>query len=382
MYPVEKPCDPVVRLAFCSAGELFGGVERQLLGLCDYLLRRGRTPCLILFHDRELAAQARQRGLEPQILPARHRYDFRGAHQLAYWLAERQINVVHAHGYRAVVNCALAQRRHRFVLVKTEHGLPESAQGNPADWVKSRLYCGLETWATRASRAVVCYVTEDIRRKWQRSHRHLRRETIYNGIDPLDGSSLHRPADLQPGLCHLAIVGRVTDIKGISFALQAVASDVPDQVRLNIIGTGPSRQRLERQALRLGLGDRVRFLGFRRNVFDYLAHCSALLMPSLHEGLPYTLLEAMSLGKVILASRVGGLAEVLRDGHSAWLFAPREVAGIRRTIWRLVDRPELARKLAEAARRDQLARFTLEAMGDRYWDTYAACLTAEAGYDG
>ena len=82
---------------------------------------------------------------------------------------------------------------------------------------------------------------------------------------------------------------------------------------MNIIGTGPLTAELKGLAEELGVSDRVRFLGFKKNVYDYMAHCDALIMPSLHEGLPYTVLEAMSLGLPVIASRVGGLAEVLEQ---------------------------------------------------------------------
>ena len=85
-----------VKPAFCSTGELFGGVERQLLDLCTYWLRKNSAPLLILFHDRELAAQARNIGVDPVIIPTRHKYDPGGAWHLAKVLAESDINVVHA----------------------------------------------------------------------------------------------------------------------------------------------------------------------------------------------------------------------------------------------------------------------------------------------
>lgn len=373
--------DGGLRLALCSVGELFGGVERQLLGLCaDRRRRTGAFPLLILFHDLELARQARALGVEPVILRGRHRYDPGLARRLAATLGAHGIQVVHAHGYKAMVACALARRRRRFAVVKTEHGRPEPTRGSPVAWLKSRLNRALDTWATRRAADVVCYVTEDIARHHERAHGGLLRRVVHNGIDPLERAALPRPPELEPGLCHLGIVGRVTPVKGIEYALRALASpEVPAAVRLSIIGDGPAAPSLRREAAALGLGERVRFLGFRDNIYDYLAHLDALLMPSLHEGLPYVLLEAMSLGVPVIASRVGGLAEVLRDGQTGWLAPVGDVAAWRRLIIRTAAEPEAARRLGAAAAAAQRAAYTLESMGEAVASCYELAAARTSG---
>lgn len=366
-----------IRLAFCTAGELFGGVEQYLLALHTGLTRNGIEPVLILFHDRELASRAREVGLQTVIISSRHRYDLAAARNLADVLARARVDVVHVHGYKAMVVCALARRRHRFAVVKTEHGRPEPVHGRPIAWVKSQVYSWLDTWATRTSGATVCYVTNDLYQHYASSHRGLPRETVYNGIEPLNGESTERPVEYETGLFQLAIVGRVDTVKGIQYALRAMADpSMPDSVRLNIIGSGPLLESLKTTATTLGVLHRARFLGFRRNIYDYIAHCDALLIPSLHEGLPYTLLEAMSLGKPIIASRVGGLAEILRHGQTALLFEPANVDGMLKAIFSIVRDPKLATKLGCAAREEQHARFTLAAMCDSYLRVYGAALEA------
>ncbi len=92
---------------------------------------------------------------------------------------------------------------------------------------------------------------------------------------------------------------------------------MPEHVNLIVIGRGSLEEELKELAVKLGVSHRVRFLGFKSGIYDYLAHVDGLLMPSLHEGLPYTLLEAMSLGRPVLASDVGGLGEVIEHGSTA-----------------------------------------------------------------
>lgn len=370
-----------VRPALCSVGELFGGVERQLLDLCEYGRRRdGAAPPLIVFHDGELARQARGRGFAVTVLRARYRYDPRLAARLAAALRAAEVDIVHAHGYKATIACALARRRAGVAVVKTAHGLPEPAGDDPVTWLKSRLNAGLDTVATRRAAATVCYVTDDMRRLCERAHHGLRRVTIPNGVDPRDRAALPRPPELEPHALHLALVGRLTLVKGIPTALRAlVGLRAPRPVVLHVLGEGPQAEALAQEAAAFGVAGQVRWHGFRRDVEAWLAHCDALLMPSLHEGLPYVLLEAMALGAAVFGSRVGGLAETLRDGDTGALFPPGDAAALRALIERLAADPAWGRALGEAARAVQRARFTLDGMGTAYWQVYADAVRKPAG---
>ena len=360
------------RVALLAPGELFGGVETQLLDLGTRLHELcARPPLLILFHDRELAARAREAGLRTVILPARHRYDPSAARRLSELLAREDADVLHVHGYRAAVTAAVAGGRLGVPVVKTEHGLPEPAAG-PVGALKTALNRRLDGWATRRTGAAVRYVTRDIMDRCADVHRGLDRKVIHNGIEPLERDATTRPPELSPDGFHAGIVGRVSAVKGIDHALRALASgDVPSRVRLHVVGDGPLRETLAREAADLGLGGRVLCHGFRRDVYDWLAHLDVLLMPSLHEGLPYTLLEAMSLGTAVVASRVGGLAEVLRDGETGLLVDVGDAEGIAAAVARLADDDRLRARLGRQAAAAQRDGYTLRDMTDAYLATYA-----------
>lgn len=363
------------RVALLSVGELFGGVERHLLGMCQWFRRQGTEPLLILFHDHELAAQARTSGFSPVILPSGGSFDPLVPGRLATLLRDRQVNLVHAHGYRAMVNAALARRKYSFALVRTVHGLVEPTKKLSVPWVKSHLYNWLEKTASQRTDATVCYVTEDLRQRRLGHDGGRTTLTVHNGIDPLAVEDFPRPYDLAEGVFNFAAVGRISPVKGLEVALQAMKRlDRSLPVVLNIIGTGPSTEAIKALAARWDLGPRVRFLGFKKNVYDYLAHVDALIMPSKHEGLPYTVLETMSLGTPIIASRVGGLAEVLDDGRTAVLLEPEDAPGWARAMAEMVADPGSARVLGQAGQEEQARSFTLDAMGQRYWLVYQETL--------
>lgn len=359
-------------VAIIAVGELFGGAERHVLGLGSFLRGQGLAPRVVLFHDRELANRCREDGLPVHVIATRGAADPQGPRRLGRLLRRHGIALVHVHGYKAAVNAALAPAP--AAMVATLHGQGEPSWNRPVAFLKDRGYRSLEVLACRRRRAVVCFVTEDLQRRHGRLYRSLERRVVPNGIAPLRREDFPaRPAGFLPDRLQAVMIGRLSAVKGIDVALQAMAL-LPETVpwHLNLVGDGGERPRLEAQVVRLGLRDRVRFLGFRRDVFALLAHSDLLLMTSHHEGLPYTLLEAMSLGVPALASRVGGLAEVLRHEQTGMLAPAGEPAAFAAALERLGRDAVLRRRLGEAAAEEQRRRYTLEAMGAGYLAAYAA----------
>jgi glycosyltransferase involved in cell wall biosynthesis len=368
-----------VSLALLSAGELFGGVERHLLDLSRHRLARfGCAPLVVLFHDGRLARRCRELGLEPVIIDARGAYDPAIGRQLARVLRNHGTALVHTHGYRAIVGAALARmsdRRARFQVVKTEHGRPEHQRGLSG---RSRMNHALGLWATRRIASSVSYVSSGVAKHYERLHRGLQRVVIHNGVEPVDRSAFPRPECLPPGCRYFAVVGRLTAVKGIGYALQAMASpSVPADVRLLVVGDGPLRGPLEAQAEASGIAQKVRFLGFRRDALAIIAHAEALLMPSLHEGLPYSLLEAMSLGVAVVASDVGGPRELLTSGETGFLVSVGDVESLRKAMLRLASEPGLADQVGAAAASLQRRCYTLELMGLAYERWYRETLARQ-----
>lgn len=374
--PDSASSPPPGRVAICSVGELFGGVERHILGLIGGLRAKGIMTVLLLFHDAELADQARKLGIKPILLRNDHRSLLATSRQLARLLKQYQVQVVHVHGYKATVYCTLARYWYPFAMVKTEHGLPELQAGGQLGSMRARLYHFMDGMATRMARPAVCYVTQELLTHHRRSHRGLRTRVIPNGVALMDQRQFTRPWEFREESFNLTIIGRLTPVKGHPLAIEAIAAPELSSkaISLYIIGEGASEESLKVFAKTQGVAHRVHFLGFRRNIYDYIAHSDALIMPSLHEGLPYTLLEAMALGIPIIASRVGGLEEVLEDGATALLVPTGDCAALAHAITRLHADPDLRRRLSENARRLQQAQYSLERMTERYLVAYREAL--------
>lgn len=375
--PAERSTSALGSLAICTVGELFGGVERHVLGMLAGLRRTGNVAQLILFHDGELAAQARAQGDIPIVLPGSNRSVLATSRRLARLLMEQGTSLVHVHGYKAAVYCALARVWHRFAIVKTEHGMPELIAGGMLDTLRDRAYHRLDAVAMQSTNAAICYVTRDLQNFRRRTHAGLRTAVVANGVERMEVEDFPRPPEFANHRFNAAIVGRLEPVKGHQFAIEALAADGRLRgVDLHIVGAGPTETALRALSEERKVADQVHFLGFRRNVYDYIAHCDALLMPSIHEGLPYTLLEAMALGRPIIASRVGGLAEVLDNGRTALLVPPGDVPALASALLRVCNERMLQRSLGETARSVQLEHYSLETMTQSYLSIYRDHLAA------
>ena len=156
------------------------------------------------------------------------------------------------------------------------------------------------------------------------------------------------PVALEPRT--LVFAGRLTRQKGLDTALAAVAA-LPD-VRLALVGDGPERGRLEERVAARGLDGRVAFLGARprAEVLELLAGADAALLSSDWENLPHAAVEALAVGTPVVATAVGGVPEVVRDGENGLLVAPGDPEALAGAIVRLLDEPGLRERLAAAAR--------------------------------
>jgi glycosyltransferase involved in cell wall biosynthesis len=153
-----------------------------------------------------------------------------------------------------------------------------------------------------------------------------------------------------PGL-RLILVGRLSPEKGIGGLLEALAM-LPEAecLRLAIVGDGPMRAELDARVEQLGLGDRVTFLGRlpEAETLAEIARSDALVLPSFMEGLPIVLMEAMALGKPVIATRVAGIPELVTDGETGLLFTPSDWTELAARISALTNDKQLRQRLGAA----------------------------------
>lgn len=200
---------------------------------------------------------------------------------------------------------------------------------------------------------------------------------VYNGVDatlePRPADEALRAAIMGRDHLYLVVVpARLAPQKGQRTVLHA-AADLP-RVHLAFAGEGPDRPELEALAARLGLAQRVSFLGQRRDMPDLLASADAIVLPSLFEGLPLAILEAMGLGKPVIASDIGGVREVIVSGRNGILVEPENSASLAAAVKHMMSHPDEALRLGAEARSTVLERFTAGPMCARVEEIYEEAL--------
>jgi glycosyltransferase involved in cell wall biosynthesis len=175
----------------------------------------------------------------------------------------------------------------------------------------------------------------------------------------------------------IAAVGNLYAVKGHIVLLRALArlEDSGAQLprwRVAIAGRGAEEAALRDFATVRGWAERVHLLGFREDAADVVAAADVFAMPSLSEGLPLAIIEAMFAGRAIVASRTGGIPEVVTDGAEALLAAPGDDADLAERLHVVLTSRDLRARLGDAAHRRAAFGFTLERMADEYERIYYA----------
>lgn len=164
-------------------------------------------------------------------------------------------------------------------------------------------------------------------------------------------------------------VGRLEEQKdypNLLVAFSRVLKHRPDGL-LHVVGQGQLRESLEATVRRLGLGKRVRFLGLRTDIPALLAAADALVLSSAWEGMPNVVMEAMAAGKPVVATRVGGVPELIVDGKNGFMVPPKDPEALAGAMLRLMDLPEETRELmGQAGRKHVVAQYSLDRVVEQW----------------
>ena len=173
------------------------------------------------------------------------------------------------------------------------------------------------------------------------------------------------------------LIGRFAPRKGHTFALRALAqaSERVPGLRMLFAGDGELEDELKAEAQELGLGERVVFAGFRRDVPQLLAASDALILPSESECLPLVILEAMAARRPVIATDVGGISEAIDDGATGLMVRPRDAEGLADALVEVLGDPERARSMGLAGRAKVEAEFSLDACSAAVFAVYDDLLT-------
>ena len=354
-----------------------GGAEVVVLHLANELRRRGHTVVpVILTRAVEpgwLERQFADRGFESERIGIRGAIDLRCLRAILAMLRRRQVTAVHSHEFGMAVYGTAATLLLRLPHVITMHGNM---------WMTDayRRRAALR-WAFR--RSVATAVSDDTRRHLIRALGvpTERIRTVLNGVPDVvgDRGMLRRELGLTDGTILVSAVGNLIERKGHAFLLRALANvastDPEADWHLAIAGEGVERPTLEAIARDLRIADRVHLLGHRRDVADVLAASDIFVMPSIWEGLPLAVLEAMFAGAAVVASGISGIPEAIPSDETGLLVPPGDVEPLATALRRLIRDGGLRRAIGEAARARAKTHFSVGTMAGNYELLYAGRAT-------
>lgn len=277
-------------------------------------------------------------------------------------LRRRRATIVHLHTFGSQVLGTRAAERVGARVVRTEHST--RVYDDPSCWPFSR-------WSLLRSDAVV-YVSDYVRtvglaRAGAALEKNRIVRVVHNGVDTARFVPRPSPPPAGERVRFLAL-GRLDRRKGIDLTLEAVART--PGAELDIVGDGDERVKLELLASQLRLTDRVRFLGHAADVREAIARADAVVSSARQEGLGIALLEAMAMGRPVVAFKTGGIPEIVVHGQTGWLTAEASVPALARALATVIEDPAERKRRGDAARTHVLERFSVGAMRDQYEALY------------
>jgi len=365
----------------------FYGADNVLIELSKQMLHSAFSPVVGVFKNLhnprlEVARVAKLHNLPVEVFPCNGRVDVSTILLIKKFLKTEKIDIIHSHGYKSNLYAVAASVGNTVSLVATCH-----------NWLgddrKMKLYARLDkSFLNRFDKVVA--VSDSVGKEiLEHNIPSAKVLIIPNGID-LDrfnsgkrSDTLRREFGIDPECTIIGTVGRLSEEKGHSHLLHAaekVLRTYPNVVFL-IVGDGPLRQELEKKASQLAQGKSVNpflFTGVRDDMERIYSLMDIFVLPSLTEGLPMVLLEAMAAQKPVVATKVGAVPGVIDDGHSGLLIPPGDVESLSGAIIDLLKDPHRAQHLAQNGYKRVRDHFSSKRMAEQYVEVYKDVLNARS----
>jgi glycosyltransferase involved in cell wall biosynthesis len=363
----EQVVAPLV-LAELAGSAAYGGGERYLELLFDHLDRARYRALLICPEPGPFVGRMKERGVETHLVRLAPLFNPIALWRLTRLLARERVTILQTHGARANFYGRIAGRLAGVpVIISTVHNS-----------LKDYEVCLLTRWFYTAALRLTVPLVHRIICVSDSNRRDLidecpaataRIQTVYNGVDPSafpsqpDRQKVRQELGVTQGPVSVTIA-RLTEAKGHRYLLQALPRllETWPQLCCVFVGDGELHDALHRMAIDLGVERACRFVGVREDIADILAAADVVVLPSLSEGFPFVLLEALAMGCPVVASRVNGIPELIEDHKTGLLVPPRDPQALVAAIREVLNDPIAASKMGTEGRAVVHERFTVDRM--------------------
>ena len=374
-----------LRVCHVMSADLWAGAEVQVATVALYLVERPDvTLTAVLLNEGRLARELRRLGVQVTVMDEHENGAITILASLTRFLRDNRVEIVHTHRYKDNILGSIAAKLAGVPhVIRTVHGLNEAMRG--LGWAKLLAYETLDKvilWCfadciIAVSRRIAETLLEGL------GSRSTAVVHIHNGIDLRKVKStrtredVRRSLGIDSGTLLVGAVGRLSPVKGHIHLLRAARLILQKErgARFLIVGDGPLRDELISSARQLGIDRECLFVGARADTYDLIDAMDVFVLPSLDEGVPMALLEAMALGKAVVATAVGGIPEIVTPRANGLLVEATDEQALADACLELALKPDLARTLGEHARRVVEDRFSHETNGRAVMDVYRRVLS-------
>jgi lipopolysaccharide heptosyltransferase II len=336
-----------------------GGVETGTIDLAKYLVKGGHR-CVVASGGGDLVVELEAAGIKHYKLPLENKAFWvmlKAARKLAVVIREENIDIVHARSRVPAWVGFMATRQAKAAFITTAHG-----------HYSRHIFSYMMGWGKYTivpSSVIGKHMVEDFGVPLE----NIR--VIPRSVD-LGRYTFRGPKERNAKEFLVGVIGRITPIKGQLYFLKALAGVLrasPSVKAWIVGGISPGKdnymEELEVWARRLGLSETVSFLGNRRDIPEILSKLDCLVMPSIaEESFGRVIVEAQAIGVPVVATKVGGIVEIIEDGKDGLLVYPRDHEGLAEAILKILKDPKVAKELVANARKKVEEKFSLEKMGE------------------
>jgi len=366
--------DTKIRILEAIRQGQIGGGESHVFELTENIDRSKFELVVLSFTDGPLVKKIRNLGIKCFVIQTEKPFDWKVWSQVSKLIKSEKINIVHAHGTRALSNVFRSSKMNNIPIIYTIHGW---SFHDDQKFLRKSISILIEKYLTRIvnKNISVSYMNRETGKK------HLGKfhsEVIQNGVNLSKFNPLRQYKDIRKefGISQkdtlVGYLARITKQKDPDSLVKAFAeiSTQNDKIKLIIIGEGDLKHRMMELVDQYGLKDNVYTDDFRDDIPDILKAVDIYCLPSLWEGLSIGLLEAMAMKNAIIATNVDGTKEVIQEGVNGLLFDPGNYKALAENIIRLHEDIKERQKLQENAFQTVKLNFSIDGMVNKVESIY------------
>ena len=359
-------------LQLLSSGGVYGA-EKMVVSLAKGLDQMGCQTILGVFDNMhvessDVVSYMQQQNLAVVVIPCKGKIDFAIVDKIRRCINSYEIDLIHSHSYKSDLYGYLAVRNTSVPILATSHFWTRRT-------ISLRVYAYIDQLVLKRFDRIVAVSDE------------IAREIVAAGVSPAKVSVIDNGINLAAfrhpspqagaefrayGMRIVGAVGRLVDQKGFDYLLRAIPQVLerfPNTVFL-IAGEGTERAKLEALSSELNIEKHVHFLGVRSDMPNVYASFDVFVLPSLNEGMPIALMEAMATARPVVATRVAAVPKLVIDGQTGLLIEPKNPGALSDAVCRLLENPTLCESLSKAAQARIEQEFSSEVMAERYLRLY------------